>query len=110
MARPDHQHIVPALLARRVQIDTNYWLGRQTRSCTNVRVPDFLEVCERIACQTDWASDIPARYLIATSPTLTAQPPAGTGAPAATSATAGWGAPVQTGPSPTTPQHPGHMR
>jgi hypothetical protein len=90
MARPEHQNIVPALLARRVQIDTNYWLGRQTRSRTDVCVPEFVEVFDRIARETDWASNIPARYLLSTSaPALTAQPPAGAGAPAAPSSTAG---------------------
>jgi hypothetical protein len=95
MACPKHQHIVPALLAWRIQIDTNYWLGRQTRSHTNILVPDFLEVFKRIARQTpDWALDIPARYLVATSPTLLGQPPSGLGAHAANSATAGRAAPL----------------
>jgi hypothetical protein len=58
MACPEHQHIVPALLARRVQIDTNYWLGRQTRSRTDVCVPEFLEVFDQIASETTWASKV----------------------------------------------------
>jgi hypothetical protein len=76
MVRPKHQHIVPALLARRVQIDTNYWMGRQIRSRTNIGVPDFLEVFEQIARQKAWASDIPACYLTSSQMALAEQPPA----------------------------------
>jgi hypothetical protein len=76
MVRPKHQHIVPALLARRVQIDTNYWMGRQIRSRTNIGVPDFLEVFEHIARQKAWASDIPACYLTSSQMALAEQPPA----------------------------------
>lgn len=55
--------LVPALLARRVQMETNSWLGRQADMDTRIRVSSFLEVFEEMDRGKVWDPPFPDQYL-----------------------------------------------
>lgn len=61
---PKHQYLTSALITRRTQLDTNYWLRRQACTDEIVPAPDLTEVFREIAeLDKDWAPTFPARYL-----------------------------------------------
>lgn len=59
---PDHAGLVPCLLARMLQIQTNVWLRNQSFSPANVQVPDLLSVFQEIELMRDWAPSLPRHY------------------------------------------------
>ena len=60
---PRHYHLVPALLVRRVQLETNEWLRDQASTPGQVPVIKMTEVFREIALRRDWAPDLPETYL-----------------------------------------------
>ena len=65
---PAHRFLVPALLARRMQVDVNVWLQDQTRTNRLVGVPTLSDVFGEIKRKRDWAPDLPAAYFQTTPP------------------------------------------
>jgi hypothetical protein len=60
---PQQKYLVPALLARRLQIDVNVWLQEQRTTNSLVPVPAFTDVFQDIRRQKDWAPEFPVVYL-----------------------------------------------
>jgi hypothetical protein len=58
-----YQLIVPALLARVIQLRTNHWLNTQSRSPSAVQPASFVSVFDDIECQRLWEPQFPSRYL-----------------------------------------------
>ena len=58
-----HLHIVPALLARRIQVLFNLWWKEQAFKVERVRVPQLSQMLKRIEEHADWAPNFPAKYL-----------------------------------------------
>jgi len=56
-------HLVPALLARLVQVDVNHWLVDQARSPAPLPFDRLTEVFGDIARARQWEPEFPARYL-----------------------------------------------
>lgn len=59
---PQHVHLAPALITRRTQLDTNYWLRQQARDEQPVPAPDLTEIFREIELDRDWAPTFPSRY------------------------------------------------
>ena len=60
---PAHLLIVPALLARRLQVDVNVWLQEQGRSDPQIPYPDLSDVFMEIKRERDWAPSFPEAYV-----------------------------------------------
>ncbi|KAG9305768.1 hypothetical protein G9A89_000357 [Geosiphon pyriformis] len=60
---PRHYHLVPALLIRRIQLETNEWLCDQAVTPGQVPVIRMTDVFREISLRRDWAPDLPETYL-----------------------------------------------
>jgi hypothetical protein len=58
-----HVLIVPALLARKVQLETNYWLDVQSKTASPVQPPSFVTVFADMARGQPWEPSFPRCYL-----------------------------------------------
>jgi hypothetical protein len=65
---PRHYHLVPALLVRRVQLETNEWLRDQATTPSQIPVMRMLDVFREISLRRDWAPDMPEAYLHTSGP------------------------------------------
>jgi hypothetical protein len=66
---PCYCYLVPALLARVLQLETKHWLDRQSKSVQNVDVPNFADVFDDIERERFWEPTFPEHYL--SPPTIT---------------------------------------
>jgi hypothetical protein len=68
-----------ASFARRIHLDTNFWLNKQMSSAAVVDVPDFLEVFQKIGLHHPWWCSMPQAYLqeptVPSAPGRGLQPP-----------------------------------
>jgi hypothetical protein len=71
---PRHRIIMPALLARVIQLDLNHWLYAQMRSATPVHLPSLTDVFADIEREKAWEPTFPDRYLHSLSPAPLYQP------------------------------------
>ena len=60
---PRYLHLVPALLARRVQVTINYWLLEQLHSPTAIPFEGLHSVFADIECDRPWEPSFPSRYV-----------------------------------------------
>lgn len=60
---PSHRYLVPALLARVIQLEVNHWLGTQMRTATAVPFAPLTEVFADIERERPWEPSFPARYI-----------------------------------------------
>jgi len=67
---PSYRFIVPALLARRVQIDVNVWLQDQSRTNRALPLDSLNDVFVEIKRQKDWAPNMPPAYFRAAPPII----------------------------------------
>jgi hypothetical protein len=58
-----HLHLVPALLARLVQVDVNHWLVDQARLPAPISVANMTDVFHNITRARQWEPTFPSRYL-----------------------------------------------
>jgi hypothetical protein len=68
---PRQFYLVPALLTRRPQLATSYWIRQQARSDDNLPISNLVDVFDKIAQGKDWAPVFPARYLKQQIPKVT---------------------------------------
>lgn len=60
---PAHRHIVPALLARNIQVYVNHWLALQKSSASPVPFNSIIDVFYDIECAKQWDPSFPSEYL-----------------------------------------------
>jgi hypothetical protein len=72
-------YLVPALLTRRPQLATSYWIRQQARSDDNLPVSNLVDIFDKIAQGKDWAPLFQARYLKPQIPKVTLDVPSGRG-------------------------------
>jgi hypothetical protein len=58
-----HRYIMPALLARVIQLDVNHWLYLQMRTDTPVPMMALTDVFYEIEREKNWEPSFPTRYL-----------------------------------------------
>lgn len=73
-----HRYLVPALLARTIQLSVNHWLEEQGRTPAPIPFPDLSAVFQHIALERSWEPTLPKRYLKTQPPDVPTDPlPAG---------------------------------
>jgi hypothetical protein len=77
---PRHRYLLPALLARVVQLETNHWFDRQSKSAQPIAFPDLLEVFNDIERDRMWEPTFPEHYLLTPAPSTPADISLGTSA------------------------------
>jgi hypothetical protein len=60
---PKHHYLVPALLARTIQLTVNHWLEEQGRTAVPLPFPNLTKVFQLIALERNWEPTFPTRYL-----------------------------------------------
>jgi hypothetical protein len=60
---PGHRYLVPALLARVIQLEVNLWLGQQMRTAGSIPFAQLTEVFSDIERERNWEPTFPHRYL-----------------------------------------------
>lgn len=60
---PTHRYLVPALLARVIQLEMNHWLDIQLRTAAPVPFYQLTDVFSDIERERNWEPSFPARYI-----------------------------------------------
>jgi hypothetical protein len=60
---PGHRYLVPALLARVIQLEVNLWLGQQMRTAAPIPFTQLTDVFGDIERERNWEPTFPNRYL-----------------------------------------------
>lgn len=60
---PSHRFLVPALLARVIQLEVNHWLDTQLRTAAPVHFHQLTEVFADIERERNWEPSFPSRYI-----------------------------------------------
>jgi hypothetical protein len=60
---PSHRYLVPALLARVIQLEINHWLANQMRTAAPVPFTQLTEVFADIERERTWEPSFPMRYI-----------------------------------------------
>ena len=69
--------LVPFHLARRLQLDVNFWLKKQRDTSMAVPVPELSDVFDEIELDRDWSRRLPPQYVVGSSPSVSGGPTAG---------------------------------